>query len=356
MSTQQYKTYGIQVPIIHTCEGNPIHLWGDGSFGKSIFANSANNSNQISGVRSGILARIPRMLYKFQPYDDLHIKALANQEIWLANPLTLNDPFDPLPYFDKKKIEEFSNELSKKGFWKKILEILPAIFGCKKSEPINEDITGFVLAVLARYTRIFSMASRWDVPLLWGHYADGHRGFALGYSGKKIKDMVLTTKKMLKSGMLYEVVPIVYDRLELKKGFFDATRSLSKIHEKTVRFHKGNKNGHPIMNYEDFLSLLQCYVYKSLDWHYEREWRLIRFCPEPSECEDNKKNGTLIQLQPDSIYLGVRMDKNRRETICNIVCNINRQRPSDQQMKIYRVKGLLYAKGRFARLQKVGEE
>jgi len=345
MSTQKDKPYEVRVPLIHTCSGNPIHSWGDGSFDESILDDPVKNRALVSSMLKDILGEMPEYLYNFQKYDRLRIDSFQKQEVWFANPLTFNDPFDPLPYFDTKKI----NKASKRGAFRKIREWFSELFIREKKEDRSQDNTRFVHKTLNQYTRIFSMASRWNVPLLWGHYADGHRGFAVGYSREKIKELLYSEAAKLgetgkKPTPLFVAVPVVYDRLAIEKGFFDATDVIANIRKKN-----GDDPQHPTMEYKDFISMLQCYLYKSFDWYYESEWRLIRFCPDPEQ----KVEGTAVPLQPDVLYLGVRMPDKHKLEICKIAHYINSRRKSGQAIKVYRIEGRLHNKEKRARLRAV---
>ena len=348
MSTQEDRPYEIRkirVPLIHTCKGNPIHCWGDGSFDESILDDPVKNRAQVSSMLKELLEEMPPYLYNFQQCDRLRVDSFQKQEVWFANPSTFNDPFDPLPYFDKKKIDA----ASRKGILRRIRKWFSKLCVRRGKEDRSQDSTRFVHKTLNRYTRIFSMSGKWNVPLLWGHYADGHRGFAVGYSREKIKKLLHSeAAKLNEVGKnmepLFVALPVIYDRLEFEKTFFDATNIITKIREKT-----GSDPQHPNVEYKDFLSMLQCYLYKSFDWLYEEEWRLIRFCPNP---EQNVK-GVAVPLQPDILFLGVRMLDEHKLSMCKIVHTINGRRKASEAIKVFRIRGHLHDEEKMARLRAV---
>ncbi|MDD5610578.1 MAG: DUF2971 domain-containing protein [Candidatus Omnitrophica bacterium] len=90
-----------------------------------------------------------KIFYHFLPFKDA-LYDLKSELIKVSKIRDVNDPFEFLPYLGKKgryrrkPYYEFKNRISKK-------------FG------------------------ILCFSGGWQEPLLWGHYADKHRGVALGF-------------------------------------------------------------------------------------------------------------------------------------------------------------------------------
>ncbi len=111
-------------------------------------------------------------------------------------------------------------------------------------------------------------------PTMWAHYADYHKGFALSYD---LKSLILSKPNGI---MLF---PIIYS---------------SRRHDSTnmLGWCVGQKLGLPMARI-DRLDKIKCSLYKSLDWEYEKEWRLINSA-------DQNNTHPSIKYAPTGIYYG----------------------------------------------------
>lgn len=221
---------------------------------------------------------IPDTIYKFRTFDT-EGRSLSNLEegyVWLADPLTLNDPFDCAhridPGFIMKQssndLPSLSNTLTKQ----QLTDLNQSLIGEEKSfidcfiDVFNKDGTiGGDLDVLRhvfekrmeiiqhefsdRVRQSFKLCSfteRLNSPLMWAHYADSHRGFCIAYDIKS---------HMPNSHMRRLLYPVEY-----ATDFFDATEFFIK--------GKDNKSFNN-------LYLSKAGLIKSVDWSYEKEWRLL---------------------------------------------------------------------------------
>ena len=75
-------------------------------------------------------------------------------------------------------------------------------------------------------------------------------------------------------------------------------------------------------------------MFKSSQWHYEHEWRLLRFCKEPSKDDKKNKNGTFMTGHATEIYLGCRMDPKCIELIDKAVDEINSARRKEKKKQL----------------------
>lgn len=123
--------------------------------------------------------------------------------------------------------------------------------------------------------------------LMWSHYSEYHKGFALGYD---LRSFLLPNKENL------GLFPVVYSDQR-----YNATQYLC--------YWVGNLLKLPLKN-QDTLAQIKLLLYKSKECEYEKEWRLINChnkdvfnkCAEPHI------------IRPNSIYYGCRIsDENRRE-------------------------------------------
>jgi len=106
-------------------------------------------------------------LFKFRSINKFLIDALVNGTIYCARPIRLNDPFDcqvdikkavknAVSLLSGKKKQNLVKLLKPKGLFDRIQKSIETVGVCS-----------------------FSMAL--EEPLLWSHYANGHKGLCLGY-------------------------------------------------------------------------------------------------------------------------------------------------------------------------------
>ncbi len=227
------------------------------------------------------------MLYKYFPPERIDI--LHNLKIRLSQPAIYNDPFElsPLSYSMITE-EQFNN----------IMPVLLQYHGGPEDEIIKiSKITyadfiadhSYVLSLIKEVVTCGSLAlCLTDVPnnlLMWAHYASCHNGFVIGFDTK-------------------------HEFFTCPKGSYSLKRIAYQVQRPLVFFP-----------YPDPSAL---YFTKSLEWEYEKEWRLFR---RPL---DYYKSGTdgygfpiyLFDLPSEAIkeiILGCRMSLCMRETLSAFV-------------------------------------
>lgn len=153
------------------------------------------------------------------------------------------------------------------------------LFLAKISE-LNDPMEGFFLCDLSRYSsqnisdikkahnslRICSLSKTLNNTLLWSHYADGHRGIALGIE--------LNTKD--------EIYPLKY---------YSTYLSFDQYSEKTA---------------------IKILLHKEKDWSYEKEVRVF---------SKRKKN---IKVKIKIIVLGMKMKPKEKETVKRLIEKIDK--------------------------------
>jgi hypothetical protein len=144
-----------------------------------------------------------KIYYHFLSFENAK-KALKNDRIKISLINELNDPFELLPYL---RYREY-----------------------KKRQKYHD-----IRKTISKKYGLLCFSGNWEESLLWGHYADKHRGIALGF--EILKD---------------EVFPICY-RGELKRVEFELKNNDSK-------------------NEKLFLDLARV---KYERWSYENEYRII---------------------------------------------------------------------------------
>ena len=148
--------------------------------------------------RMKYLEGIPETLYKYRSWDSkYHQSLLTENEIFLASPANLNDPFDAsLPFrYDQA-------EMTPENVFRKLVEI------GKINWPEKTDAELHEIAYKRQNSGVFESGDYWkeqhaeskasmhktfgilstttknDNLLMWAHYADCHRGFCVGLDSK----------------------------------------------------------------------------------------------------------------------------------------------------------------------------
>jgi len=198
--------------------------------------------------------KIPSSLFKYQSLTSSHtIENLQKRQIWFSKAEKLNDPFDcAAPYL----IDLDATEDEWQSAYKQLLRITrdgrsPVIneemktryfSEGKLNQKFRDDYHKIVFTLIDRNPRTYEkigvvcLAEQPDNILMWSHYSNGHRGICLEFDTNYLGE--------------------------------------------TSRFHRVQyKKSYPIVKVVSLLSktLLHPtpFVTKSIQWKYEKEWRLL---------------------------------------------------------------------------------
>lgn len=140
-----------------------------------------------------------RVLYKYREASNLnHWKILLNQELWFPHPSTFNDPFDSqlLVRFDLMSPEQMDAFIKEE-----ILRLEPTADGHRQSflmsvmktallDPIQHDaaVRKWTEPKLSK-TKVLCLGLKKNNILMWSHYAQSHKGFAIGFDAVKLNKL-----------------------------------------------------------------------------------------------------------------------------------------------------------------------
>ena len=192
-----------------------------------------------------------QIYYHFLSSDDA-INDLEGKWIKISLINELNDPFELLPYMRYKN--------------------------SKERQPYHH-----IHREVSKKYGLLCFSKKWEGPLLWGHYADKHKGVAMGF--RILKDEILEVK---------------YCSM-LKRTEFELTNSEEK-------------------NEKLFLNLVET---KSEDWSYEEEYRIV---VKLGDCDEDKSSYFMKfadRLKVDEIILGCEFDKEKRGRIIELAKKLN---------------------------------
>lgn len=262
---------------------------------------------------------VPNTLYKFRRIDEYSLKNLSGDTIWLNSPSRYNDPFDcaatisALDLFSssiKYHLDEIpgAQELYKLVPREKMAEIR------ESGNPVREiaqlalaadksirsaDIPTMIDALEAAiknvmeptYTdlvkhvrdgiKLCSFCATMKPITMWSHYADEHKGFCIEYDIEKL------ARGDIRRRMLF---PVIY-----KDSMFDCTKYLiAAIRDRGT--------------FNNIYARLQA-LYKSPEWSYEQEWRLV-FIGGVIDKEQDYPMPT-----PSKVFLGAKISDNDKQRI-----------------------------------------
>src|ERR1700743_583766 len=194
--------------------------------------------------------KLPNSLFKFYGPSEINIETLGRGMVYFPSPPQLNDPFDCQITIDTKYPEEDIPEmaLSILRIWaameNRFKKSYPKLFfSVDEDRPIQRRFDYLVEDFLscALDFGIYSMTEEINNPLLWSHYANSYKGFAIEFDPHQpyIKSMYEDLYQVR-----YETSVPEFTLSDLLKG------SLHDI-EKMMFTIKGEY------------------------WRYEKEWRLI---------------------------------------------------------------------------------
>jgi hypothetical protein len=245
---------------------------------------------------------LPKSLFKYCSFDEgnHNLNNLKNNIVWMNNPLNFNDPYEFsfkvnleevlareyhnkidifLDYFkDDFNLEEI--KLIRKEYTTYDETIEQLLLNCKIIKEQLDDFESKYIGVInqsienddiKKLFKVSSFAEQNDLLLMWSHYAQNHTGFCVEYDiGSLDVDHPLTKS-------LY---PIIYS-----DNLFDITE---------YYLHKSDE--FPNLDY-----MIEGMITKSLEWKYEKEWRLLVI--------DDTENGIEFSMpKPKAIYLGSKFD------------------------------------------------
>lgn len=257
---------------------------------------------------------LPLKIYKFINLDriDRVLKSIEENKIYLNRPSNFNDPYDSMCKLSIAKLmiiirrqaelhSAIKNNL-KFDYIKNMnqsISIKLKTFKRKEREMLDEEKE----KLLSKFKDILSIScfsEDYHSVLMWAHYAKNHSGICIEYDISGLNKL-----DILRRGLH----PVIYN-----DKMIDIT---------TLVFHQ--LNNRPIHH----LLILKSSMYKSTDWSYEKEWRLI--VSKPS-------NNYVTTPKPTKVLLGSKIEANNerllREHCKSLLINVTKMRHSEHEHKM----------------------
>lgn len=284
---------------------------------------------------------IPPRLFRFRRCTAKNIISFERGEIMVCVANTFSDKYDSNIYVNKSQIESVINMFFDSGIIKSLYEVkedesiyplLEPMFGKEKTEKIKnlnqltsleqrqqildrsywkkviEEMKGLADSQINyikrdRFTKIACFTENIQAKSMWDLYADGYKGFALGYDFRNFHEKGCSNcpksncENQLRT--YANLFPIIYSNTR-----YDATDTVYNLVVRQLLNSLGvNESLLPPI---DQLYWYKAYLYKDKkDYSREKEWRLICRCP-------NRMNDDYSEISDlnciKSIYYGSDID------------------------------------------------
>lgn len=235
-------------------------------------------------------ACIPNHLFKYRAVDNNSVDSFINDKIYISNPSRYNDPTDSMAFVDPEDtmttILGFGRILSDDDFNDNHeICIDPA------EDLINRVKIGNTAISTINYIRsrikVACFSENIESSLMWSHYGDNHKGFALRYNVKPFELIECNNCKedMVCHRKSFPFYPVIYKDKRFNVSKYAVARAL---HQDYYPEHDDRYVPIPL------IPLLQ----KGEDWAYESEWRIL--------CHDLQRK--YISMKADALFLGEAID------------------------------------------------
>lgn len=270
----------------------------DALLAKSRLLSSDTKEEKIRILR-GLMPPVDTLLlYRYYRLDERGyvLSDLRNGKITLASPSLFNDPYDSLIYVDRNKIREEQRaypvakivediqavrdggdldetyDKNKKELIKGYAKSAIELNQIDSNETVVEDTTSNALSCIIRnlkqQIRVACFSEDSCSPIMWAHYADSGRGFCIEYEIPIAQSILFGAADGTCS---FSLLPVLYSEKR-----YDATHIAMEQFTLRLAESLGCLGELDTLN-TDLLYCIKMALYKSLNWSYEREWRLIAF-------------------------------------------------------------------------------
>lgn len=308
---------------------------------------------KLSRIRKWLLNNTPKRLFRFRRCSDYSIEALKEDQIWGTSIWEFNDPYECVPCYDfetlwnkinqslnGQNIFSLINSLKEGGILPEVKRAYPSVNIEQLVKNIPAQISGqdieeklqlfknylnnfigvsfeeivqrFYISIQAEEAKrqIACFSEQNSSTLMWGHYADSHKGFCLEYDFQAVLKnctQKCTDLRGCNNFMLnFSLAPIIYN-----KKRFDASAYFSTVMQ-ALLYEQSRVSMD--LYYEDTLIVSKCLLTKSIDWEYENEWRLFT----PHFNGEYRPYGNILCLKPVALYMGAKIAKENEKELYRI--------------------------------------
>lgn len=229
------------------------------------------------------------ILYKYRNDSENTEAIIKEQVVWFSKPDALNDPFEcsiqnisdvKIAKAIKHEMDEYnkinrSNWKSQKLATEKILRLIRSqggfyanLYNGKEVYLNGKDRCYFVPKIkyilaqnIIENAGVFCLSEKFDNGLMWGHYGDGGKGIAIGFSISNKEEFNDFTDCCMLLKVDYS-----YKNIALEKIESTAVAMIADNNQQPCYFQIPSFN-------DSFLKSV--FSTKNIEWSYEKEWRLV---------------------------------------------------------------------------------
>lgn len=301
--------------------------------------------NEIKSLAKEIT---PTSVYRYRKISDFSLSDFDKDIISLAPAELFNDPYDALIRIKKENFENIiSNSVKSENLQKNIDNFSSMIKNLNVVDSEKDRLNDFIekikeipeteiqriiennqkliddlfflskqiaLIYLKTTPKIACFSEDISSILMWSHYADSHKGFALEYNLKDYNskcDVCLSPCTDKHSEFFF---PVCYSDER-----FDLTPFVTYIANHEIYSTNLDK---PLIPIDDQFIIIKALLNKSNEWKYEKEWRMMSF-------SNSKVSRHNITLKPTAIYLGVDVSEINKKILKNLA--------KEKGIKIYKM-------------------
>lgn len=284
----------------------------------------------------------PPNLYRYRACNSRTFETLESDKFLLTKPTLFNDPYDSLLFIDRSKIlntitreldfdiveklkidSEFRKQQEQalgKEFVNKFMNLdsfktkEEKEFYKKTSNTIHsellDDIVAQSLAAMKQSSLVACLSEDFQSILMWSHYGDNHKGFVLNYDFKSRYSIETNIPGVKASEFLdKKLFPVSYTDER-----YDATYYVEFHFIENFFRRLGLEFTQPFF---DKLFYYKILLFKSNNWKYEQEWRIIK--QTNIDYNDNKLDiGFINDILPKEIILGAHIKKENKNKLVEI--------------------------------------
>lgn len=275
---------------------------------------------EISKARDLKNLNIPPRIFKYREINRFSLQNLETDTVWLCSANQYNDPYDCCCTFDFLRLSKNTSHLSLDEFLSnaELSEKFPQatidlarnsadpvqylLQALVEKDPLPEHVQRELTEMLdhvtlrlgddmikqmneffQQSTKVCSFSERNDSIAMWGHYAKSHQGICIEYDFEQLEPDDVRR---------HALMPVRYsDQL------FNATEYMYPVADKR--------------SFNNLFALVAA-AHKSVEWSYEKEWRLvIQIGPD-----DPDRNYPMPK--PKAVYLGTKTTSENESVVRNL--------------------------------------
>ena len=260
---------------------------------------SSDTEEEKKRILNGLRPSVDKLLlYRYYRLDanGYVLSDLRNGKITLCAPSLFNDPYDSLIYVDCGKIRKEQQaypieklvediqavrdgreldekyDKNKKELIKGLANSAIELNQIDSNETVVENTTSNALSSIIRnlkqQIRVACFSEDSCSPIMWAHYADSGRGLCVEYEGPVAQSILFGASD---GACNFSLLPVLYSEKR-----YDATHIAEEQFFLKLAVTLGCLDKLDTLN-TDLLYCIKMALYKSLNWAYEREWRLMAF-------------------------------------------------------------------------------